>query len=207
MVSKTAKKSVYDLMDENNSYQKTKDFMHKQQWPYSLKKSYAEKVAWAFYEHPDISGNAYVAVGGLDSITLFVFLRSIGINVPAVSASSLEDKSIQVVHKALGVIGLTAVKDENGKPYTKMRVIQQFGYPVISKEVAQKIQHIQNPTEKNATVRHAIMTGETGAYGGYSIAGTPIKACVSRNVDTMRLFARATGARCAPGAANGLMGI
>lgn len=162
-----AKKSVYDLMEENNSYQKTKDFMHKQQWPYSLKKAYAEKVAWAFYEHPDISGNAYVAVGGLDSITLFVFLRSIGINVPAVSASSLEDKSIQVVHKALGVIGLTAVKDENGKPYTKMRVIQQFGYPVISKEVAQKIQHIQNPTEKNATVRHAIMTGETGAYGGY----------------------------------------
>ena len=51
-----AKKSVYDLMEENNSYQKTKDFMHKQQWPYSLKKAYAEKVAWAFYEHPDISG-------------------------------------------------------------------------------------------------------------------------------------------------------
>ena len=38
----------------------------------------------------------------------------------------------------------------------------------------------------------------------YSTACTPIKACGSRNVDTMRLFARATGARCAPGAANGL---
>lgn len=48
-----------------------------------------------------------------------------------------------------------------------MRVIQQYGYPVISKEAAQKISHLQNPTSKNATVRHAIMTGETGEYGGF----------------------------------------
>lgn len=162
-----AKKNVFDLMEENNSYQKTKDFMRKQQKPYAFKKAYAEKVAWEFYNHPKIAGQCYVAVGGLDSITLFVFLRSIGIDVPAVSVSSLEDKSIQAVHRALGVEALPAVTDEKGKPYTKMRVIREFGYPVISKEVAQKIQHIQNPTEKNATVRHAIMTGETGDYGGY----------------------------------------
>lgn len=108
-----------------------------------------------------------MTVGGLDSITLFLFLRSIGINVPAVSVSSLEDKSIQLVHKALGIRSLPPIKDENGRPYTKMRVIQQYGYPVISKEAAQKISHLQNPTSKNATVRHAIMTGETGEYGGF----------------------------------------
>lgn len=77
-----------------------------------------------------------MTVGGLDSITLFLFLRSIGINVPAVSVSSLEDKSIQLVHKALGIRSLPPIKDENGRPYTKMRVIQQYGYPVISKEAA-----------------------------------------------------------------------
>ena len=161
------KKNVYDLMRENNSYEKTKDFLIKQKKPYAYKKAYAEKIAWEFYNHPEIAGHCYLTVGGLDSITLHVFLKSIGIEVPAVSVSSLEDKSIQLVHKALGIQNLPSIKDDEGKPYTKMRVIQAFGYPVISKEAAQKIHHIQNPTENNATVRHAIMTGETGAYGGY----------------------------------------
>lgn len=49
----------------------------------------------------------------------------------------------------------------------KTQVIQQFGWPVLSKEIAGKISLLQQPTEKNATVRHAILTGETGAYGGY----------------------------------------
>lgn len=37
----------------------------------------------------------------------------------------------------------------------------------LSKEIAAKIETLANPTEKNATVRHAIITGETGAYGGF----------------------------------------
>lgn len=149
-------KTVYDRMMENNSYQKTKDFIIKQKWPYARKKAYAEKIAWEFYQHPDVAGRCYVTVGGLDSITLFLFLRSIGINVPSVSVSSLEDKSIQLVHKALGIRSLPPIKDENGRPYTKMRVIQQYGYPVISKEAAQKISHLQNPTRKkcNCASRH-----------------------------------------------------
>lgn len=49
----------------------------------------------------------------------------------------------------------------------KTKVIEQFGWPVLSKEIAGKISLLQHPTEKNATVRHAIITGETGAYGGY----------------------------------------
>lgn len=31
-----------------------------------------------------------------------------------------------------------------------------------------KIELLQNPTEKNKTVRHAIITGETGEYGGWA---------------------------------------
>lgn len=49
----------------------------------------------------------------------------------------------------------------------KTKVIEQFGWPVLSKEIAGKISLLQNPTEKNATVRHAIITGETGEYGGW----------------------------------------
>ena len=142
-------------------------FWKNQQEPYSSKRSRAVNLAWEFYKNVEINGKCYVAVGGLDSIVLYLFLRSIGIDVPAISVSGLEDKSIQKVHKALGVIALKSATDGEGKPYSKVKVIRQFGWPVISKEVAGKISHLQHPTPGNATVRHAIITGETGAQGGY----------------------------------------
>ena len=140
--------------------QKIADFKIKQQQPYEFKVRYAQLRAWEFVEECGRRGlNYHVSVGGLDSITLLVFLRSIGIDCPAISASLLEDKSIQRIHKALGV--------ETVKPLrSKVAVIKEFGFPVLSKEIAGKIELLQNPTEKNKTVRHAIITGETGEYGG-----------------------------------------
>lgn len=91
---------------------------------------------------------------------LFVFLKSIGIHVPGISVSSLEDKSIQKIHKQLGIEIVKPLK-------SKVEILQEFGFPVISKEVAGKIDILQNPTDKNSTVRHAIITGETGEYGGF----------------------------------------
>ncbi len=38
---------------------------------------------------------------------------------------------------------------------------------MLSKEIATKISLLQNPTERNKTVRHSIITGETGPFGGY----------------------------------------
>ena len=88
--------------DQNNP-EKVKDFIAKMKQDYAFKKAYAARRAWEFYNHPDVAGMCYVAVGGLDSITLFLFLRSIGIEVPGTSVSMLEDRSIQKVHKALGI--------------------------------------------------------------------------------------------------------
>ena len=136
------------------------NFLTKQKQCYEFKVQYAEIRAWEFYKHPDVAGNCYVAVGGLDSITLLIFLRAIGIDVPAISVSMLEDASIQAIHNQLGVQSLSPLK-------SKIGVIREFGWPVLSKEIARKISLLQNPGEKNATVRHAIITGETGAYGGY----------------------------------------
>lgn len=153
-------KNVIDRMKETDAEAKISSFRVKQQLPYDFKVKYAKIRAREFYDHPDIAGNCYVAVGGLDSITLLEFLRAIGIHVPAVSVSVLENKSIQAVHQQLGVIPLKPLK-------SKVEVIREFGWPVLSKEIAGKISHLQNPSEKNATVRHAIITGETGAYGGY----------------------------------------
>lgn len=133
-------------------------FRQKQGLPYEAKVRHAELRAREFYD--ELNGHCHVSVGGLDSITLLLFLRSMHIDVPAISVSVLEDKSIQIIHKQLGVIGLSPIK-------SKVEVLQEFGYPVLSKETANKIALLQNPTDKNITVRHAIITGETGEYGGY----------------------------------------
>lgn len=160
-------KSVIDRMKETDAEAKIGYFRAKQQMPYDFKVKYAKIRAQEFYDHPEINGNCHVSVGGLDSITLLVFLRSIGIDVPAVSVSALEDKSIQAVHRRLGVEALKPLK-------SKVEVIREFGWPVLSKEIAGKVSLLQNPSTKNATVRHAIITGETGAYGGYR-KGTRMK--------------------------------
>lgn len=166
-VEKANMKNVFEIMEEDKAREKMASFIVKQKMDYQFKRKYAEIRAWEFYNHDQIDGNVYCAVGGLDSITLFVFLRSIGIECPGVSVSNLEDPSIQRVHKALGIQCLKSVPAPDGKPYTMPQVVREFGFPVLSKEKAAKIDLLQNPSEKNKTVRHAIITGETGAYGGY----------------------------------------
>lgn len=137
-------------------------FMQRQSLPYEAKKVHAAKVAHEFQDWAIANGkNLCISIGGLDSITLYYFLKSIGIEATPVTVSVLEDFSIQKIHRQIpGVVIL--------KPYkNKVQVIREFGFPVISKEKAGKISALQNPTEKNITVRHAIMTGETGKQGGY----------------------------------------
>lgn len=144
-----------------------KRFRELQELPYDIKIQFAIGKAQEFYDMMD--GKVFCSVGGLDSITLLLFLRKyVDQGIPGVSISSLEDKTVQAVHKQLKNMVFL-------KPYkSKVQVIREHGYPVISKEKAGKIQMLQRPTEKNATVRHAIMTGETGAYGGYR-KGTKMK--------------------------------
>lgn len=134
----------------------------KQSMSYRGKVSWATSRAWEFENEMYSRGlNCHVSVGGLDSIVLFVFLESIGVHVPAISVSLLEDKSIQEVHKALGVQRLQSYK-------SKIEVIRELGFPVISKRIAGKIDMLQHPTEDNKTVRHAIITGECGAQGHFA---------------------------------------
>lgn len=134
-------------------------FEAKQKGSYEFKVRYAEAKAWEFYRHPAVAGECYVSVGGLDSITLLMFLRSIGIpDLPAVSVSVLEDKSVQEVHKQLGVQPLRPLK-------SKVEVIREFGWPIITKDASNKIEALQNPTERNAAFRHASITGEVGGVG------------------------------------------
>lgn len=156
-------------MERLGTKQKIATFMQKEKQPYEFKRKYAQIRAEEFRRECDKRWlNCHVSVGGLDSIILYIFLKKVcNIDVPGVSASYLEDKSIQRVHRAIGIINVPPLKREDGTYWSKPKVIQEFGFPVISKEVAAKIELLQNPSEKNKTVRHAIITGETGEYGGW----------------------------------------
>ena len=167
--------NVVERMERLGADKIRANFRVKQQQSYEFKVRYAKLRAMEFVrmcEEHDM--NYHVSVGGLDSITLFVFLHSIGIRAPGISTSYLEDKSNQRVHKALGIVSISPCKRADGSYWSKSRVIQEFGFPVLSKEIASKIELLQNPSPKNATVRHAIITGETGEYGG-NRTGTRMK--------------------------------
>ena len=165
--------NVLERMKRIDADKKIADFMAKEKLPYSVKVKYARIRAQEFVrecEKRDL--NYHVSVGGLDSITLFLFLKSIGIDAYGISVSHLEDKSIQQIHKQLGIECIKSavhhVDDDGTVHYwTKPTILQEFGFPVLSKEIAAKIELLANPSEKNKTVRHAIITGETGEYGGY----------------------------------------
>lgn len=161
------KENVLERMERIDAKRKIADFQVKMKMDYEFKVKYATIRAREFAAECDRRGlNYHVSVGGLDSITLLLFLRSIHINAPAISVSFLEDISIQRIHRQLGVECLKPLKREDGTYWTKPKVIQEFGFPVLSKELAAKIELLQHPSEKNVTVRHAIITGETGEYGG-----------------------------------------
>ncbi len=162
------KENVLERMERIGANKRIADFQVKMQMDYEFKKKYAVIRAREFAAECDRRGlNYHVSVGGLDSITLLIFLRSIHLDPPAISASYLEDISIQKVHKQLGVECVKPIRRADGTYWTKGKIMQEFGFPVLSKEIAAKIEILQNPTDKNKTVRHAIITGETGEYGGY----------------------------------------
>jgi len=134
--------------------------MFRQTLPYEMKIEHAKLIAREFYEK--LGGKVYCSVGGLDSITLLLFLQKhVNKDIPGASVSALEDRSIQKIHRQLSNI----VFLRPGK--LKTQVIKEFGYPVVSKEKAKKISILQIPDSPKQTFIHAIMTGDMGAQGGF----------------------------------------
>ena len=157
----------YESFQEYKAHkmQKHEEMLMKQRVPYFIKRRMSEDRIRGFYNEAKRRGyNCHVSIGGLDSITLGYLVREMGYGpdeIPFVSASTLEDKSIQQVHKEMGCIVVRPLRP-------KVQVLQEFGFPVLSKKIANKIDTLQHPTEKNKTVRHAIITGECGAQGHYA---------------------------------------
>jgi len=147
---------------KKHKIQKHEEMLQKQRVPYSIKVKMSEQRIRDFIEECDTRGyNYHVSVGGLDSIVLAHLIERMGYKVPRVSASSLEDPSIQKVHQEMGCIVVAPLK-------SKVKILQEEGFPVLSKRIANKIDTLAHPTEKNKTVRHAIITGECGEQGHFA---------------------------------------
>jgi len=145
-------------MSEEKDY--IKHFVAMQRLPYEVKVKRAAQRVHEFYDEivNTRGANVHISVGGLDSITLLCFVRSLGYDIPAIGVSSVEHASIRKIHKQLGV-----------KPIypdmAKHKVLQELGFPVISKAKANKIKLLQTPDSPKQTFIHAIMTGDMGEQG------------------------------------------
>lgn len=130
--------------------------------PYDLKVILAKQRIWEWKDECGRNGKDFhVSVGGLDSITLLALVRQeLGEDVPGVSISQLEDKSVQRVHKEMGVISIPPIK-------SKVRVLNELGFPVVSKAKANKIHYLLDKDAEKTTFIHAIMTGDMGEQGHF----------------------------------------
>ena len=124
-----------ETFDSVEEYKKHKAEVHeamvqKQNVPYETKVEMSKARIKAFIEEATKRGlNTHVSVGGLDSIVLASLIRSMGYDIPLVSASTLEDASIQAVHRELGCIVVKPLKP-------KVKILQEEGFPVLSKKIA-----------------------------------------------------------------------
>lgn len=141
-----------------------KEFSELQALPYVQKVELAKIRAREFKRiaDRDYGKNVHVSVGGLDSITLLFFLRKfVDPDIVSVSISSLEDKSIQKIHKQIGVTHILT-------PYkSKVEVLNTLGFPIVSKEKANKINYLLTPDSPKQTFIHAILTGDMGEQGKF----------------------------------------
>lgn len=108
-------------------------------------------IEW--YEHHE--GSVYISFsGGKDSTVLLDLVRKQYPKVPAVfSDTGLEYPEIREFVKTIDNCVWV-------KPRKNFRqVIDQYGYPVVSKRIARFIHDLQNPTDKNFNVRNLHLTG------------------------------------------------
>lgn len=128
--------------------------------PLDIKEQLTANRIKAYYER--LNGKVYVSFsGGKDSTVLLHLVRRIYPNVPAVFIDTgLEYPEIRDFVKTIDNVVWLKPK----MPFTQ--VIEQYGYPVISKENAQKIKEIR--TTKSEKLKHKRLYGDEKGNGKLS---------------------------------------
>jgi len=128
--------------------------------PLELKERYAERRIQEWYEYWD--GQVFVSFsGGKDSNVLLHLVRRFYPDVSAVFCNTgLEHPEILTHVKTFENVTWLLPK----MPFDK--VVERYGYPVVSKKVARCIKDLQNPNPRNEATRHLRLTGynRKGAY-------------------------------------------
>jgi 3'-phosphoadenosine 5'-phosphosulfate sulfotransferase (PAPS reductase)/FAD synthetase len=125
----------------------------RQSLPLSIKEKYTNARIRAWYEY--WNGQVYVSFsGGKDSTVLLHQVRRLYPDVPAVFCDTgLEYPEIREFVKTIeNVVWM--------KPKMSFKkVLETYGYPIVSKKVARFVRDLQNPTDRNAAVRNLRLTG------------------------------------------------
>jgi len=132
---------------------KNYELIQRQSLPLCQKIILTQKRIRDWYDH--WNGNVYVAFsGGKDSTVLLDLVRNIYPDIPAVFVDTgLEYPEIRKFVKT--VDNVTRIKPD----MSFKKVIEKYGYPVVSKKVAGMIEPFQNPTDKNIRSRELYDNG------------------------------------------------
>lgn len=110
--------------------------------------------AWVeYWRERDV--NVYVSLGGKDSRALLHLVRTIYPNIPAVFVDTgLEYPEVREQNRLIDNVIIVKPKKNFAQ------VVTEYGWPVISKKMAQYISETRTATGKNAATIHLRLTGE-----------------------------------------------
>jgi len=124
----------------------TEELMARQALPLDTKMALSQEAARRWYEH--WHGNVYIAFsGGMDSTVLVHLVRSVYPDVPAVCIDGLLYPEIR--DHVRSTPDVTILRPDKSFP----QIIEEYGYPVISKRTAQYIKEVRNADGWTATKR------------------------------------------------------
>lgn len=129
-------------------------------YPYEIKVKMTERRLSEFITYYGESGVVVSISGGLDSTAAMHFIHKRYPDVEAICVLGIECRdNIEMVMKIRDEWGVNVNIAKPRK--SQQAVLKEFGYPIVSKRAAKSLNHLQNPTEKNANSRRLALTGIT----------------------------------------------
>lgn len=129
-------------------------------YPYEIKVKMTERRLSEFITYYGESGVVVCISGGLDSTAAMHFIHKRYPDVEAICVLGIECRdNIEMVMKIRDEWGVNVNIAKPRK--SQQAVLKEFGYPIVSKRAAKSLNHLQNPTEKNANSRRLALTGIT----------------------------------------------